>query len=193
MASVFYFLSIALCVGHKIVCIISTPFSIFSLFSYFHIFHIFHFLFRARGKGGEKSKVSSLKFHNWHEPKTYQERVPVTISYQLDFLCISKVWSTCLDWWGEFRVKNGILSVGILFRCFFWFVDFDKKNWNFTILISFYMIKFKQQIINQSDTRIGDNNLSVELLSNIFRKLITRSTHYLLCENPMYLTWEYVH
>ena len=50
------------------------------------------------------------------------------------------------------------------------------------------MIKFPQQIINQSDIRIGDNNLSVERLSNIFRKLITRSTHYLLCENPMYLT-----
>ena len=34
--------------------------------------------------------------------------------------------------------------------------------------------------INQSETGIGDKNLSVELLSIFFRKPITQSTHYLL-------------
>ena len=45
------FLSIALGVGHKILLIISTPFSMFFLFPYFYIFLIFNFLFRACGMG----------------------------------------------------------------------------------------------------------------------------------------------
>ena len=47
-----YFLSIALGVSHKIVCITSTPVpSIFLVFPHFHIyiFHISHFLFRPHG------------------------------------------------------------------------------------------------------------------------------------------------
>ena len=62
----------------------------------------------------------------------------------------------------------------------------------FIIFISFFSwsIKFPQQIINLSDTGIGDKNLSVELF---FKKLITPNTHYLLCESPMYLRWEYFH
>ena len=46
---------------------------------------------------------------------------------------------------------------------------------------------FPQQNINQSETRIGDMNLLVELWSIFFRKPITENTHYLLSKSPMYL------
>ena len=56
----------ALGVGHKIVHnklvhIISTIFPYFSYFPYFHILHIFNFLFKARGKGEEKSILGTSK------------------------------------------------------------------------------------------------------------------------------------
>ena len=58
---------------------------------------------------------------------------------------------------------------------------------------SWWSIKFLQQSFNQSETGIGDKNLSVELLSIFFKKLITPNTYYLLCESPMYLRWQYFH
>ena len=83
------------------------------------------------------------------------------------------------------------------------FCWFSSRNLCFHHFYFFFWwsIKFPEQNINQSDTGIGDENLSVELLSIFFRKLITRYTHYLitrythylLWESTMYFRWEYFH
>ena len=49
--------------------------------------------------------------HNKNVPKTYQECVPLKISYHLDFLYVSQVWSMFTYWHQEV-----IITVGKLFN-----------------------------------------------------------------------------
>ena len=65
------------------------------------------------------------------------------------------------DQWGEFAVKNATLNLHVLSWHFFVF------HQKICVLINFiffwWSIKFRQQNINQSEARIGDKKLSVEL------------------------------
>ena len=78
------------------------------------------------------------------------ERVPLTISYHLYFLCISKVLSTCITGQSsKFTVKNATLCfyihfLDILFGCFS-----SKKNCVFIIFISFFdeMFNFHNRLL----------------------------------------------
>ena len=97
----------------------------------------------------------------------YLECVPRTISYHLYFLRICKVWSMLHQGqWNEFRIKKAILCLYILFSLFFSFF-IKKLCFYYFHFFSWWSIKFPQQNINQSETRIGDEKLSVELYVNI--------------------------
>ena len=69
----------------------------------------------------------------------------------------------------EFTKKNAISYLYILswyfFILFYFFSFIHQENFVFIILISFFdkTSNFQKQIINQSETSIGDKKLSVEL------------------------------
>ena len=81
------------------------------------------------------------------------------------------------DQWGKLRVRNVTLSICAPIRHFL--LIFIKKfcfcHFHFFFCWS---IKVPQQNINQSYTRIGGKNSSVDLLSIFFRKLNIRYTYY---------------
>ena len=90
------------------------------------------------------------------------ECVPPTISYHLCFLCISKVWSMLHQGSvGASSVQRMLLYVYIYFCC----CCFPSKKLCFYHFhFSFWWsIKFPQQNIHQSETRIGDRKLWLEL------------------------------
>ena len=81
------------------------------------------------------------------------------------------------DQWGKLRVRNVTLSICAPIRHFL--LIFIKKfcfcHFHFLFCWS---IKVPQQNINQSYTRTGGKNSSVDLLSIFFRKLNIRYTYY---------------
>ena len=86
--------------------------------------------------------------------------------------------------WLRLNFLNIVLEIWLNFFLYYFrhfLVDFRQKI-VVVIFISFfdevYSFKFPQQNIRQSNTRIGENNLSVELFSVFFRKLITRKICY---------------
>ena len=68
----------------------------FFLFPYFYILHIFYFLFRARGKGREKSILGFAKFSYY-----LYECVPLTISPTIMFIIFWDFW-----WLSKFSVHH---------------------------------------------------------------------------------------
>ena len=86
--------------------------------------------------------------------------------------------------WFRLNFLNIVLEISLNFfytiSDIFWLI-FIKKLWFCHFHFFFwqvYSFKFPQQNIRQSHTRIGENNLSVELFSIFFRKLITRKICY---------------
>ena len=64
--------------------------------------------------------------------------------------------------WGEFRVKNA----NFIFKHTFFLYTFFIKKFDFIIFYFFFLgsVKFLRQILgNQSETKISDKKLSVEL------------------------------
>ena len=109
----------------------------FPCFSCYHIFHIFNFFSGPAERGNtEHFRICEiqLKIYSKTEMCPRLASVPLTISYHLDFLHIFLTFGAYLHHgsvapgqWGEFRVKNAILSVRLLFRRFlllFFFLRF---------------------------------------------------------------------
>ena len=65
------------------------------------------------------------------------ECVPLTVSYHLHFLCITKVLNSYItDWWGNFTIKKATLRFYIYFLDIF--LLFFIKKCVFIIFISFF-------------------------------------------------------
>ena len=94
------------------------------------------------------------------------ECASLTISSQLYFLRVSAVWSLSYHGSvGEFRIKNPTLGVFYKFICiFFCFSSLKCVCFcHFHFFFCCQSIKFPQLNINESETGICDNKLSVEL------------------------------
>ena len=82
------------------------------------------------------------------------------------FLCIFKVWSmlSITIQWGLVQKKECYFMLKYTFSTFFCYC-FSSKNscFNHFHFLFWWSIKFLQQNINQSETRIGDTKLSLEL------------------------------
>ena len=87
--------------------------------------------------------------------------------------------------WGEFIVKNAILCLHKLFEHFA--VVFHQKMHVFIFYLVYFLfwwnIKFLQQNINQSETVIGDKELSVERYVKSFPEVIFKT----FLANPLVL------
>ena len=90
---------------------------------------------------------------------TLKECVPLTVSYHLYFLCISKVWSMLHHRsWGEFRVKNATLCLYIILWYFLFFI---KKF----VFLSFSSLFFFDEVSNFRN-RLLANQKSESVVTN---------------------------
>ena len=97
------------------------------------------------------------------------ECVPLTISYYLYFLRISKVWSMLYHGSvGPVQSKNSYFM--FTYTLFGIFCCFSSKKMCFYNFHDFFRwnIKFPQQNINQSETGIGHKKLSMELYYKMY-------------------------
>ena len=91
---------------------------------------------------------------------TLKECVPLTVSYHLYLLCISKVWSMLHhSSWGKFRVKNAILCLDIILWHFLLF--FIKKF----VFLSFSSLFFFDEVSNFGN-RLLANQKSELVITN---------------------------
>ena len=118
--------------------------------------------------------------------------VPLTISYNLDFFCIFLKFGAYLHHgsvapgqWGDFRVKNAILSVHLFFRrfllLFFAFLSFSiftlgYTNANFKVSLYVY---FKMKIVPWKFRVLDPKNFWV--IINLFYCLCMFLNKYLAC------------
>ena len=151
------------------------------------LFFIYYFIFLIFISGGWRNgithktqnwKVVSLNSHWWARPRWalgiqphYKapanlqvrrlECVPLTISYHLYFLCISKILNVYITGqWGQFTVKNATLCLSYTFFTFFCFSSKKKILLSFSFL---FLMKYLISTINHSETTISETKLSEEL------------------------------
>ena len=97
-----------------------------------------------------KRCILSIVASNTHIP----EKVPLTISYHLYFLRISKVWGM-LHHGSMRRVQSKKSYFMFTYNFLVVFCCFSSKSFYFCFFF-WWNIKFPQQNINQSETGIGD-------------------------------------